>query len=327
LFLCSMGYALTRSFPYAAAAVLAARRYARPGPKWQARRAVRAATRLRASRSRTVTKRKRRVRAKAGSGYGKRRRSKFNMNPIGSRILRFKNVTEVYWTWKLDATNPTTTPKRVQAMHTNWMSLPGTNDVQEAVFDNYLYKQLTKFSWRISNLRVFMETSTTTKSISLSGTPAETAPAATDIQVQELPDWVFWYWRMLVSGNTTNPPADHESRFTKFCKKDCHSAIRGYVPIDTRRSTWISGTYNDTFKEGGSLRNLDTYQSSTLNTSYGIAESATTVCSPDIYVMPDDPFPSSFYPKPGGSVSRTVEITVMADIYTYSTWRLKSPKV
>ncbi len=35
-----MGYSLTRSFPYAAAAVLAARRYARPAPKWRGGRQV-----------------------------------------------------------------------------------------------------------------------------------------------------------------------------------------------------------------------------------------------------------------------------------------------
>ncbi|AXH74045.1 MAG: putative capsid protein [Circoviridae sp.] len=316
------GHTLLRSFPYAAAAVLASRRYARPAAKWRARRAVATATRVKSARSYTANARRRKSSRKASRRGRARRRGLFNMSPIGCRKLRIKNVNEIQYSWDLNNSTPATLPKRMQEMHTQWMAPPGTNELQEAIFDRYQYKKLFKYSWKLSNFRVFLQTVTKTKA-----SADVQAPAVTDTQITELPDWVFWYWRMCVSGNAFPPAAGDESRYSKFCRKSCFSSIKGFVGIPSHTNAWTLDSYETSFKtSGGSYNNLDTYLAAVIHSgTYGPNTSTGSVPSPDIYIMPDDPYPSTYYPATG-DVVRTAKITIVADMTTYSTWKLKMPK-
>lgn len=318
------GNIFTRSFPYAAAAVLASRRYARPAAKWRARRAVGVTTRLRAARSRTTTVRRRKRRTKATRRGRARRRGLFNMSPLGRRLVRFKDITEITYGWKLTNAGTVTSPQRIQNMHSKWMAPPKTNETPEALFDSYKYKRLKKYSYKITNFRIFLETITTTKA---SGSPMN-APAVTDTQIAELNDWVFWYWRLLASGNTQPPAKEDESRYTKFCRKNCQSAIRGYVPLPSKTMAWINEDYTTAFNTtSGTYNNLDNYLGTVIHSgTYGPVTGAGNVPSPDIFIMPDDPYPSSFFPGAGGTIERIVNLTVVADVQKYATWELKCPR-
>ena len=110
------------------------------------------------------------------------------MNPYGKRTLKFKNTTEISLRWSFNSATTVATPVRVQNMHTQWMPPPGTHELQEAIFSNYFHKKLKKYTWKMANLRVFIETTTTLPAVG-------TAPAVTDTQLVEMPEWVFWYWR------------------------------------------------------------------------------------------------------------------------------------
>lgn len=320
-----MGYSLTRSFPYAAAAVLAARRYAKPAAKWRGGRKVGTALATRYSRSRTVTKRKRRAGRKGRNRYRKARRSRFKMSVPGYRLVRFKNVVELNTKWDFAYGNTASSPLRIQAGHTKWMGPSGTNPLQEAIFNSFNYKKLVKYTYSLTNLRVFLETRTTTKQ---QGAGATIVPAVTDVQITELPDWVFWYWRQIVSGNVTPPDKNDESQFTKFCKKNCYSAIRGFVPVTSHTNNWVTDNYAAAFGVGttaGKYSNLDTYlQNANTTGNFGVPPGATTQFSPDIWVMPDDPYPPSFYPPSTDIVTRTSQIVVMADLCCYTTWKCKT---
>jgi hypothetical protein len=244
------------------------------------------------------------------------------MSPLSSRLLRFKEVNEITATWKLTNTEPTTNPLRVQNMHSVWMSPPGTNELQEAIWNSYRYHKLMKYTWKMANMRVFLETVTVTKA---TGSPLN-APAVTDTQIVELKDWVFWYWRMLVSGNTNPPDKNDEGRYTKFCRRDCNSSIRGYVPIPSKTEAWMQGSYGSHFASNAPDANLDVFLNSYLKAgTYGPNTSTATVPSPDLYIMPDDPYPKTFFPAPGGEIQRIVTLSVVADVYKYTTWKCKCP--
>lgn len=313
-----MGYTRTdlHAFPYAAAAVLASRRYARPAARWRRPVAPRLKLRSAASRTRTVTRRRSRKR-RLRTSLRARRRAQWNMNGPGRQVLRFKNVNEISFGWKLSFAQPATQPVQISAANDEWMSQPGTNDRQEAIWNTYNFKKLRSLRWRLTNIRIFMEVTTTLPAVG-------TAPPVTDIQVTEVPEWVFWYWRMLSSGNTFPPASNHESRYSRMCKKNCNSSISGFVPINYKKMNWITSTYS-AFATGQPYASLKQYFSDVGNGwMSALAEDANHVWSPNIYIMADDPFPANFYPNPTAGVTRTVQLTVLADMITYATWSLRA---
>lgn len=245
------------------------------------------------------------------------------MNPYGKRTLKFKNISEISLQWTFKAGTTAATPLRIQTMHNNWMPGPGTNEVQEAIWNNYYHKKLKKFTWKISNFRVFIETTTTLPAVG-------TAPPVTDTQIVEMPEWVFWYWRQQTEANAIPPATDDEGRYVKFCKTNCHSKIWGKLPISANKTNWISENYNNSFRLGttgaGVYTNMDNYLSAVGATMYGPGVSASNVACADIHLMPDDPYPAAIYSSPAG-VTRTVTFNVNCDVHTYTTWNLLKPGV
>lgn len=245
------------------------------------------------------------------------------MNPYGKRTLKFKNVSEISLEWVFKAGTTAATPLRVQTMHNNWMPPPGTNQLQEAIWTEYWHKKLKKMTWKMSNFRVFIETTTTLPAIG-------TAPPVTDTQIVEMPEWVFWYWRQQTETNITPPDTNDEGRYTKFCKKNCHSKIWGTVPISANKTNWVDADYATSFRVGGTTpglyTNMDNFLADVGATTYGPGTPSANVACADIHIMPDDPYPPSVYSSPTG-VTRTVRFNVMCDVNTYTTWSLMKPAV
>lgn len=240
------------------------------------------------------------------------------MNPTGTKTLRFKNVTEVQFSWQLKSGATTTTPKLVSACSDNWMAPSGTNEGQEAVFDSYVSKKLVRYTWKLSNFRVFIQTTTTQPAVG-------TAPPVTDVQVTEMPEWVFWYYRLQTMINADKPPANtDEGRYTKFCKSNCHSKIWGSTPIPYRRMDWYAGTYANAFQTTtGKYLKLEAWMNAFGAMNYNYPSGVDGMPTPDIYLLPDDPYPSSAFNTTG--VTRVVDIWVLADLHSYSTWKLLKP--
>ena len=240
------------------------------------------------------------------------------MNPTGSMALRFKNVTEVSSSWTLNNNStPTTTPYRIQSMHDSWMPPPSTHELQEAIWNAYTHKKLIKYTWKMTNFRFLIETRTTMPAVG-------SAPPVTDVQLSEPKEWVLWYWRQQTESDTTPPAANDESRYTKFCIKDCKSHIWGKFPTSYRRMNYVNDSYNTCFNSvTGTYANLDTYLNSVANVSYGLPQGVSNMPNPDVHIMPDDPYPTGVYSESG--VTRAVQMTVMFDVYSYTTWSLIKP--
>lgn len=240
------------------------------------------------------------------------------MSSTGTRTLRFKNVTEVQFSYTLNFGSTGTTPQRLQTMHTKWMSDPGTNEVQEAIFDKYLHKKLAKFTWNLRNFRLFIETRTTVATIG-------TAPPVTDIQIVEAPRWVYWYWRQQTEYNANPPAAQDEGRYTRFVCNGPNSKIYGKVPFPYKNMQWVNGLYANLFNPtSGLYPNLDTYLQDTDGAIYG-SKTTSGVPVADIHIMPDDPYPSTFFPNPTTGTTRTVILHIQFDQTTYATWKLLRP--
>lgn len=247
------------------------------------------------------------------------------MNPNRFQILKFKNVSEVNFEWNLSTGGTvTTTPLRCQTSHTNWMPAPGNNDLQEAIWNNYLHHLLVKYRYRIRSMRLFANTLSTVTSTSLT-TPVNTV---TETQ-EELKDWVIWYWRQLNEGDATPPNANNEERYSRLRMRGQNSSISGFVPLNTKRAAMITGTYSDNFGNAtGNIKNMDNYlQTSNNYTPVNLSGNTSSVPCGDVWIMPDDPYPLSYYEATTTVKNRQVKFTLMCDIETYATWKCLKPKV
>lgn len=235
------------------------------------------------------------------------------MTPTRVRYVRFKQVNEWSSVWNLSVNTKYTTPVRCQTFHTNWMAPPNTNELQEAIFNSYNHKKLKKYTWKMDNIRLWVETRTTVQSIG-------GAPATTDIQVVEAPAWVLWVWRQLSSGDVTPPAYNDESRYERHLISSPKSKVWGKVPINQARTAWITNTYDAAFGSSGVYTNLDTFLNAVSNTPTGLPIGTDRQVSPDIHIMPDDPYPSTFYDE--ATVTRSVKLHMIADLTSYTTWKL-----
>lgn len=305
---------------YASAAASAAmtgyRYYKAMQPRKSIHRRLTTRMRYRRSRTKTITRRKRRPALRFRRRGGNRTR-KFNMNGPVSRIIRFKNITEATISYTLSSSAPTTAPVRIQTGHTDWMAPPGTNPMPEALWDQYYAHKLLRYSWKMTNFRIFIETRTTMPAVG-------SAPAVTDVQISEVPEWTFWYWRQRTEQNPTPPSASDESMMVKFVKRHCRSHIWGKVPC-AKNTRWLDGRYSVEFdRTTGTYKNMDTFLKDVGFSAYGITETESNMPCADIHLMPDDPFPSTFYSETG--VTRVVKMTIMYDYHSYATWNAYNPR-
>lgn len=227
-------------------------------------------------------------------------------------------------TWSMSSGALTaTTPKRIQTSHTNWMPKPGNNDLQEAIWDNYLHHLLVKYRYRLRSMRLFINTISTLAS---AGVPT-TVNTVTETQ-EELKDWIIWYWRQLNEGDSNPPDANNEERYTRKRMSGQNSSISGFVPLNNKRAHMVTGKYQDLFNStNGTCVNMDNYLSLTKNfTPVNTSDNTTSVPCGDIWIMPDDPYPTTYYATDSRIKDRVVEMTLMLDVETYSTWKCVKPR-
>jgi len=278
-------------------------------------RRVRGPTRRKVFRRRTFKRGKRRSVIPLGHS--------FNMNPNNWQMLKMKNITEVSLSWTLITGGAvSTTPKRIQTTHTNWMPRPATHELQEAIWNTYYHKLLTKFRYAIKDMRMFIETVSTYDAIG-------TAAATTQVTIDEPKEWVLWYWRQLNEGATDPPQANDESRYTRKVLRSMDSVITGFVPLNNKRAKMITDPYAIAFeKSTGLYDNMDQYLLLSDNyTPVNRSNNSTSVPCGDIWCMPDDPYPNSYY-APDTTTKlkeRRVNITIEFDIHTFATWKLLKP--
>jgi len=248
-----------------------------------------------------------------------RRRALFNQQGPNSRLIRLKNTFEATYYGVLSNSSPGTTMTRSQAIHNNWMPPSDKIVMNEQIWNAYDSHKLMKFTWRMDNFRIFITTRTQLAAVT---TPIAT-PAVIDSSTVEMPEWKIWYWRMWYSSNTFPPPNDAEHSMSSFCHKNCKDGIWGKVnvrpdmniPTQSNYAAWLTtmGNNSDTA--------LNLLKVPAVDTTGGIQN----MPSPDIYMMPDDPFPSAFYNQAG--TSKTVEFTMTMDCHSYTTWRLMKSRV
>lgn len=243
----------------------------------------------------------------------------FQMSLTNVAYLRFKNVTEQQVIWNL-ANNSAVAQPAVVNPATEWMAHPGTNNLQESVWDKFWSKMLVKFNWKIKNIRVWISVTTT---IDSTGTGAS---VTTTNEVTNPKEWVLWYYRQLTSGTAEHPPASEEGRFTRTVVRGANSSIWGSIPLRPNTARYIIENYETSFKAStGTYVSLQDYLFKSRNyTPSNVTEDATSTPSQNIWIMPDDPFPSDFY-KPNATTLvkfRNVQVNMVFDCYQYATWKL-----
>jgi hypothetical protein len=234
------------------------------------------------------------------------------------RLLKIKNLTETTLSWDFFSPGSTTSqPSRIQVGHQNWIPNPTNLTVKEALFDSYVSKKLLKFTYKYTNWRILLNTRQTAPAQVTTG---GTAPAATTTATTVLTKWPIFYWRMGSENQATTPPAGAEARFTQKMITPTAS-IWGKVPVNSARMNGFTGSYNDLYTQFG---NSDTYLNAFGNNgsdANGGALAPGNMYVPDIYIMPDDPYPSSWFTLFNGTAS--ANISIMCDVICYTTWALR----
>lgn len=237
------------------------------------------------------------------------------MNPLGVRVLKFHNITESYFTWTYTYANPTASPQQIRTADEYWMPSPGKNPVAEAIWNSFESARLAKFTWKITNFRVFLDTDTSEQAVG-------PGPASHTNDIKELPTWVFWYFRQMTNVNGASPTADDEERFQRFVRYNPNTKIWGTLPVPMKQMSWINKSYTAAFdRTTGSLKFQRVYLDTTMVTDYGATASSGTP-TPTVWLMPDDPLPKDSYGPVGSVLTRTCKLTVMCDVHTYSTWHM-----
>lgn len=251
--------------------------------------------------------RRRRVRRRTG------RRGLFNMSSPGIKTLRLHNVTESSMSWTLNAATPVTGPLVNNTIEQNWVPPQANIVLQESIWDSYLSHKLLKLTWKLDNFRVFVTTQVTVPAVGA-------APATTDTQTVEMKEWKFWYWRKAISSYNTPPSNDAEEQYSSFCHKDCHDGIWGTVKPNTSKLQWDTRQYAAFHNAytGSTLNNLPAFLFDHDDNSAGIPSSPGLMKSSSVYILPDDPYPNSFYSHNG--TTTVVTFTVMFDCHSYTTW-------
>lgn len=201
-------------------------------------------------------------------------------------------------------------------MDDNWMPPPGRNPLQEAAFSSFENGRLAKFTWKADNFRLFMETDTSELAVG-------TLPAQHEVDIKEVPRWKLWYFRQQTGVHGVAPPADTEERFQKFMIWNGKSKIWGSVPIPMKHISWTGKSYQQMFDPStGTYKTLYNYLESLSPVNFRDASGVSHAPTGAIWLMPDDPLPKDSYGPVGAVTTRTVKLTLVVDVHTYTTWHM-----
>lgn len=236
-------------------------------------------------------------------------------NEPASRIIKIKNTAEANMTWNYNSTTVFGTAKRV-SVQDDWLPKAVEVAAKEAIWNSYVNKRLLKFTWKVTNFRAVLSTRQSSASTAV---PGGTAPAVQTLSNRPLNQWPMYYWRMTTNNQAAAPSPDAEARYTLKIMKGRSDSIWGKVPVAVNRMNGFSGTYAELL---ASFSKWEDYSLAFLNTGYdknGYALDLSSQPTPDCYLLPDDPFPATWYTSLGANYA---EISLVYDIETFTTWGL-----
>lgn len=240
-----------------------------------------------------------------------------------SRFVRFLSTSENGLTWKMTSTAINTDFKTVQ-IDGVWLPPSGFNPVCEAMFNEYERKMLTKVTWKMDNLRIFVASQLYQPAIS-QASPAMNAPAQQTFDISQKWGWRVWRWNMPYA-NSPQLTNSKEERATSFLVNGPKSKIFGTMHLGkSRQMNWYVGNYADLRTTYGDLQAyLKHYMRTGLR---GDISSLVPPALPDtasyptlnIQLMPDDPYPTSVM---SNLQTVSISISIEFDLHVWSTWKL-----
>lgn len=227
-----------------------------------------------------------------------------------SRLLKLHQINEQTITWNLNGLAPTTTMRRVNGDNV-WMPPPGNTVLQENIWNSYLGKKLLKVTWKINNIRVFLNTA------------MQKGTGNATVTSQEARDWVLWSFKQKNLRQDTSPPNTAEERCQRTVVKGPHSKIWGKVPVNSARMNANALTYSDMLTQFNVANGLPDYLSKYNGNQIGPAATPThdSQSTSGMWIMPDDPYPGSFFTSFGGE--NLCDVSVTFDYHMYTTWSLR----
>lgn len=231
-------------------------------------------------------------------------------------IVRFKNVVESSVQWTLNAQNLYAQPVRV-VVDSAWMPKSGTNPVAENKFNSFYYKKLVKHTYKITNVRAFVDTTDRVPGATISGV---TYPPTTGFAQRQMPKINIRYYKMQTAAVTSPPDFAAEERYvTKTMYPGKQNLLWNKVPIPVKQCSWTTSAYA-TINPATAVSYSTAYLSTVQTTNYsGGPTNTNNVYCPDIYMMPDMDLGPSYF---GGNNTKEVAVLVSYDVIHYTTWRL-----
>lgn len=267
---------------------------------------------------------RRRLHRRKKSILGRRRVGRMHkrLSPAaGIATVRFRTLTEVKGIWMLDKTN-TTAGFKFFDFEPYWLPAPHEQPAQQNKYDAYRFHQLKRVSWKLTNMRMFVEDHML-QGTAQAGVPPQTIPAAQQQYVRPLRNWKMYYEKILSPATAAKPEPSVESLYSAVHVKGPSTKIWSAVDFGKNRKM--------NFDEIASFEELNAgapaqqqytgkYQVTGLN---GSATGTTSKTRPlGVWLMPASPYPTDVY----AAGWQTAQIYFSADVVSYATFRCWKPK-
>lgn len=228
----------------------------------------------------------------------------YNNKKYACVSVTFKTTFEQSWTWAMKA-GATGTKPAFQNFTDPWLPLKGHQSEADEVWDRYKVHRLKNFRWRMDNFRMFK----TDYTVFGAATTPIAAPAIQVGATEQLTKWRLWYKRDHDAAAETLAPDEEQ-----FTKKDM-----------TSLKSYISGIQH--YRANGYQSNPETITNSELHTLTFDQYLEKFVLSPidnaaakvnqtvGLFIMPDDPLPSSVY-----TAARQCNLDMVNDCTVYVTF-------
>jgi hypothetical protein len=230
----------------------------------------------------------------------------FSNKKYSQAFVTYKNVVEQAWTWTLNQTTTGTKPQ-FQNFTDPWLPNKGVQSEADALWDRYKVHKLKSFSWKMDNFRMFK----TDHQVLAAATTPIAAPAIQVASTEQLPQWRIWYRRDHdAAAETLN---FDEEQFTVKNIFSLKSSVFGKQMYRANGAEPLMETVTSAQLHG---MTFDQYllKFVVCPEDFSLAKQAQTV---GIFLMPDDPLPSTIY-----SATRTCTLTMVNDVTTYTTFSL-----
>lgn len=192
------------------------------------------------------------------------------------------------------------------------------------IWDSYGSKKLIRYTYKFSNFRLVYD-----QNVAYAAkTEPFTAPASQVTSTVQPAKFTLWYWKLNSGVNVSGiPTLSDEAMMKKVTITHPNKGhIWGKVPINTAKMNSVHDTYDHFVTDSsGAMANMDNFLLRYDNT-YQIGPtgnpSNANQYTGDVYIMPEDPYPSTWYVE-SATLSRNCTVSLVADCTCYSTWSLR----